>query len=196
MTKVLGINGSLHEGSNSRKVLDLVLEGVAAHGGQTRLIDLRQTTLPLFVPESRDFGPVYRQLRESVLWADAYVLSTPDYHGSMSGAMKNFLDYFWHEFMGKLFGCIVASHEKGLTVQDQLRTIIRQCYGWSLPYGIDVHTKRDFDPDGSLASERLRHRIDMFARDMTVYGSMLHARFLADRAASPPEPSFSHFAKY
>ncbi|MGI0050233.1 MAG: NADPH-dependent FMN reductase, partial [Nitrososphaeraceae archaeon] len=29
-----------------------------------------------------------------VKWADAFILSTPDYHGSMAGSMKNFLDYF------------------------------------------------------------------------------------------------------
>jgi len=37
--------------------------------------------------------------------------------------MKNFLDHFWREFAGKLFATIVASHEKGLTVTDQLRTV-------------------------------------------------------------------------
>ena len=35
---------------------------------------------------------------ELVKWADAFVLATPDYHGSMSGTMKNFLDFFWKEF--------------------------------------------------------------------------------------------------
>jgi NAD(P)H-dependent FMN reductase len=39
-----------------------------------------------------------------VIWADAFVLASPDYHGSMSGVMKNFLDHFWEEFAGKAFG--------------------------------------------------------------------------------------------
>jgi azobenzene reductase len=30
--------------------------------------------------------------------------------------MKNFLDHFWEEFAGKVFGYICTSHEKGLTV--------------------------------------------------------------------------------
>lgn len=196
MTKILGINGSLHEGSHTRLILDLALEGIERHGGQSRLLDLRHTPLPLFTPDARDFGPAYHQLREQVLWADGFILATPDYHGTMSGALKNWLDYFWHEFMGKLFGVIVSSHEKGLTVQDHLRTAIRQCYGWSLPYGLDVHTKRDFEGDGVLTSERLRHRLEMFAHDMVTYGGMLHGQFLADRASAPPVPTFAHFAKY
>ena len=56
----------------------------------------------------------------AINWADAFVLASPDFHGSMSGAMKNFLDYFWEEFAGKTFGYIIASHEKGLTVADQI----------------------------------------------------------------------------
>jgi NAD(P)H-dependent FMN reductase len=77
-----------------------------------------------------------------VKWADAFILATPDYHGSMAGSMKNFLDYFWSEFAGKLFGYICSSHEKGLTVMDQMRTAVRQCYGWSMPYGIYKRRKR------------------------------------------------------
>ena len=53
---------------------------------------------------------------DSVAWADAFVLVSPDYHGSMSSVMKNFLDHFWEEFAGKVFGYICTSHEKGLTV--------------------------------------------------------------------------------
>jgi FMN reductase len=44
-----------------------------------------------------------------VKWADAFILATPDYYGSMSGSIKNFVDYFWSEFAGKLFGYICSS---------------------------------------------------------------------------------------
>ena len=80
-----------------------------------------------------------RVVAEAVQWADVFLLGTPDYHGSMSGAIKNFLDYHWAEFAGKLFGYVCASHEKGLTVMDHLRTAVRRCYGWSLPYGVSIH---------------------------------------------------------
>jgi NAD(P)H-dependent FMN reductase len=69
------------------------------------------------------------EIAELIKKADAFVLTTPDYHQTMSGSLKNFLDYFWSEFKGKTFGYIVGSHEKGLTVMDQMRTAVRQCYG-------------------------------------------------------------------
>jgi hypothetical protein len=57
--------------------------------------------------------------------------------------MKNFLDHFWLEFAGKLFATIVASSEKGLMVTDQLHTVARQCYAWTLPYGLAFSNEVD-----------------------------------------------------
>jgi NAD(P)H-dependent FMN reductase len=92
-----------------------------------------------------------------VNWADAFVLVSLDYHGSMSGSIKNFLDYYWKEFAGKIFGYICTSHEKGLTVLDQMRTAVRQCYGWSLPYSISVNGEIDFNGEGELINSLLEN---------------------------------------
>jgi FMN reductase len=99
--------------------------------------------------------------------------------------MKNFLDYFWHEFAGKLFGTLVASHEKGLTATDQLRTVIRQCYAWSLPYGVSFIETEDVR-DGRIVSERLAQRLEMLERDARVYGQLLARQRRADLAGNEP----------
>src|SRR5690606_13293070 len=118
-------------------------------------------------------------LKERVDRADVFVVGTPDYHGSISSATKNFLDHFWHEFAGKLFATIVASHEKGLTVTDQLRTVARQCYAWTLPYGVSFNANQDLAGD-RVTSEELRKRMAMMARDIRVYGQLLAAQRRAD----------------
>ena len=122
-----------------------------------------------------------RTATESVEWADAFLLASPDYHGSMSGAMKNFLDFYWSEFAGKLFGYVVASHEKGLTVMEHMRTSVRQCYGWSLPYGLSVHGENDFSSSG-LANDQVARRLRMLARDLVVYGALVRGQFQQDLA--------------
>jgi len=96
-------------------------------------LDFAKEPLALYNPDSSHDHPDYSALKARVDAADVVALGTPDYHGSMSSAMKNFLDHFWREFAGKLFVTVVASHEKGLTVTDQLRTVARQCYAWTLP---------------------------------------------------------------
>jgi len=117
---------------------------------------------------------------EDVNWADAFVLASPDYHGSMSGAMKNFLDFYWEEFAGKTFGYICSSHEKGLTVMDQMRTAVRQCYGWSLPYGVSINGEEDFNEMGEIVNTLLVKRLKMLARDLVVYGKLIRGQFLRD----------------
>ena len=113
-------------------------------------------------------------------WADAFVLASPDYHGSMSGVMKNFLDFYWEEFAGKTFGYICSSHEKGLTVMDQMRTAVRQCYGWSLPYGVSVNGEEDFNEEGEIINQLLDKRLKILARDLVVYGTIIREQFLRD----------------
>ncbi len=93
-------------------------------------------------------------------------------HGSMSGILKNFLDHFWKEFAGKTFGIVCASHEKGLTAMDQVRTAIRQCYGWALPYGVSL-SAQDVDENGVIGSEKIVQRLQMLGRDLVVYGSLI-----------------------
>jgi FMN reductase len=111
---------------------------------------------------------------EDVAWADAFVLATPDYHGSMSGALKNFLDYHWKELAGKLFGYLCASHEKGLLPMEQMRVAVRQCYGWSLPYGVSVGG----DEESVLTASEARIR--MLGRDLAVYGKLIRDQFNLD----------------
>src|ERR671934_789465 len=197
--KILGVGSSMRQGSYSTLAVKIVLEIAAKkYGAETRLLDLRQTNLPLYnpadqLPKSNDIQKVV----ESVNWADAFVLASPDYHGSMSGAMKNFLDYFWEEFAGKTFGYIVASHEKGLTVVDQMRKAVRQCYGWSMPYNISINGENDFDSKGTLVNSALAKRIKMLARDLVTYGKLIRGQFLQDVANQKILDTFAaHYRDY
>jgi FMN reductase len=99
--------------------------------------------------------------------------------------MKNFLDHFWHEFAGKLFATMVASHEKGLTVTDQLRTVARQCYAWSLPYGVSFADNQDVK-DGEIVSDAFKKRLEMLTRDVRVYGEILAKQRRSDLQGKDP----------
>lgn len=176
--RVLGIGSSLRDKASSTTALSVALNLASKYGAETRLIDLRQNKLPLYDPGENNSSLEIKKIKDDVTWADALILSTPDYHGSMSGAMKNFLDYFWAEFAGKTFGYICASHEKGLTAMDQMRTVIRQCYGWSMPYGVSITDSEDFT-DGKM-NPKLESRLDMLARDLVVYGNILRQQFVKD----------------
>ncbi len=194
-SRLLGIIGSLGNESLSRAGVTHVLKQAAALGAETRVWDLREEPLPIFNPENRE-NKVFLAGRDHLNWASAVVLGSPDYHGGMSGTMKNCLDHYWKEFAGKLFGYICASHEKGLLPMEQMRVTIRQCYGWSLPYGVTV-TDGDFDfTTGLPANPKIEKRLQMLAYDLTTYGALLHSQFESDRQGTHPDVGFaSHYHK-
>ncbi len=183
--KVLTVVGSTHATSVTRVVISHVTEELRRQGCEVDLLDLYKEPLALFNLETAYGHPGFATLKARVEAADVFVLGTPDYHGSISSALKNFLDHFWHEFAGKLFATIVASHEKGLTVTDQLRTVARQCYAWSLPYGVSFAEKVDV-VEGRIASEAFRARLEMLIRDTRVYGELLARQRRADLAGMDP----------
>lgn len=183
--KVLAVVGSLQQASVTRLVIHRVADRLRAAGCLVDILDFQKEPLALYNPDSAHELPGYPELQARVNNANVIVLGTPDYHGSLSGATKNFLDHFWHEFAGKLFVTIVASHEKGLTVTDQLRTIARQCYAWTLPYGVSVSEDVDVKND-QIVGESLLKRLEMLVRDTRVYGEILARQRRADLQGAEP----------
>jgi NAD(P)H-dependent FMN reductase len=195
--KVLGVGSSMREGSYGTRALKIVLDRMEKLQAETHLLDLRKVKMPTFNPNSSaDSGKRIREVTEEVNWADVFILATPDYHGSMSGPMKNFLDHYWQEFAGKTFCYICTSHEKGLTVMDQMRTAVRQCYGWSLPYGISVNGEEDFNEAGEIVNSFLAKRLRMLARDVIVYGKLIRAQFLQDLSGKESDTFAARYRAY
>ncbi len=182
---VLAVIGSLHRTSASQAIVRLAATQLEAAGVRVDVLDFANEPLPLFNPDTAYAAPGYPALKARVEAADVILIGTPDYHGSLSSATKNFLDHFWREFAGKLFVSLVASYEKGLTVTDQLRTVARQCYAWSLPYGVSFVEGQDFK-NGEIINAAFQARFDMCLRDTRVYGQLLSAQRRADLAATDP----------
>jgi FMN reductase len=183
--RVLAVSGSLARESATRSLLRLIADQLRAEGVQVDLLDLLDEPLALFNPDVAHTGPDYPKWKARVERADVLLLGTPDYHGCISSALKNFLDHFWQEYAGKLFATVVASHDKGLTVSDQLRTLARQCYAWSLPYAVAFSETTDMK-DGKIINDAFRQRVEMLVRDVRVYGQLLACQRRSDLAGREP----------
>ena len=183
----------MRKNSFSTNTLSKVLEIISIkYKTESRFVNLFETQLPIYQPSTKFDNENVKKVTNDVNWANVFVLACPDYHGSMSGTMKNFLDFFWKEFSGKTFGYIVSSHEKGLTVMDQMRTAVRQCYAWSLPYGISINEREDLGSDGKIVNSRLQSRMEMLARDLVVYGRLIYWQFSKDQD-SAEQNTFAHY---
>ena len=176
---VLAVSGSPNRSSATRAVIQNLADQLSAAGVPVDLLDLAEEPLPLFHPESSPEAASFPKLKARVDAADVLLLGTPDYHGSFTGTLKNFLDHFWQEFAGKTFATVVASYDKGLTATDQLRTVARQCYAWSMPYAVTFADQAEVK-DGQIISDAFKQRLEMFARDIRVYGALLAQQRRAD----------------
>ncbi|HEX7966740.1 MAG TPA: NAD(P)H-dependent oxidoreductase [Stellaceae bacterium] len=92
VVKVLGISGSLRKGSYNtaalRAATELLPDGMTLDFG-----DISQ--LPLYNEDVRQAGfpPPAQKLREQIRAADALLFATPEYNYSISGVLKNAIDW-------------------------------------------------------------------------------------------------------
>lgn len=92
---VVGLGGTLREGSTSLGALKRVLQAAEEAGADTEILDLRVLDLPMYVPGKKlgEYGENVEWFLESIRAADALVISTAAYHGTLAGVTKNALDF-------------------------------------------------------------------------------------------------------
>lgn len=166
--------------SHTHTLLDIALSAARDAGARVELLDLREMDLPIYTPGQTTALPAIEELRARVMDAHAVIVGTPEYHGSPSGALKNCFDYLYPEVNGKLISCVVATgNDIGTTSLVALREIIASLHAWTLPYGV-ISSQPDFDSAGHLVNTRIRDRLLRLGRDTTIYGEILHERFMRD----------------
>ena len=170
MVKIVGIGGSLRANSYTQIALQLAAQRVEALGAEVEILDLRQLKLPFCNggKEYPDFPDVQR-LKDTVTNADGIILATPEYHGGVSGVMKNALDLLsFDELSGKVTGLIsVLGGQSNSNALNELRLIIRWVHGWVIPEQIAIGQAWGvFSPEGKLTDEKLSQRFDQFAHSL------------------------------
>jgi NAD(P)H-dependent FMN reductase len=188
MVTVLGICGSLREHSHTRILVKEALAAAARCGARTAILDLRELPLPLFDPDvSYESHPHVVHLLQAVREADCYIVGTPEYHGCMSGGLKNLFDYVYTEISGKLFGiCAATGGSQGVSSLDNLRACLLYCHAWVLPYNVGAYQK-DFDEKGNIINDQVKDRLMRLGRDVAIYGPLLYEQFRRDLLAGQGE---------
>ena len=119
-------------------------------------------------------------LVEAVRISDGVVLVSPGYHGTVSGLVKNALDYVEDlrgdtrpYLEGRAIGCVAAAQgwQAAVTTLTALRSIVHALRGWPTPLGVALNSKHvEFDVDGGCSDatvvDRLRtigHQVVEFA---------------------------------
>jgi len=161
--KILGLSGSYGISSSNGKLLKLALDYAKNQGIEIHNWDHEKHPLPLVGEEGCWEHPHVKQLQELATEMDGYILTSPEYHGTMSGVMKNTLDWLYNKHVGgKAFA--LMSTLGGMTNSNTLnhmRISVRWLGGWCVPQQIAVgKVKNAFSDDGSLVDDELTERME------------------------------------
>lgn len=170
MVKIVGIGGSLRPDSYSQQALKVAIERIEALGAEGEILDLRSLNLP-FCDGGDDYSdyPDVELMTQTVRDADGIILATPEYHGSISGVLKNALDLMgFEEFSGKMTGFIsVLGGQSNSNALNDLRIIMRWVHAWTIPEQVAIgQAWKAFNQQGELVDPDLSKRLDGFAKSM------------------------------
>ena len=190
---IVGIGGSPRASSTSERLAARALELASGWGAETELFDGPFIAgLPLFNPFSPDRTADERRFIAAVRRCDGLIVSTPGYHGSLSGPIKNALDLLEDTarddapyLTDRAFGAIVVAHgwQTGGTTLVTLRSIAHALRAWPTPFGAAFNASTPlFDDAGTLIDPATERQLAMVARqvfDFARYRSFLAADSVA-----------------
>ncbi len=176
---VVGIGGSIREDSQSERALRLVLEGAQGAGAHTIAITGPELVLPFYDPAVPERPEAARRLVEVVKDADGVVLVSPGYHGTVSGLVKNALDYVEDlrddprpYLDGRAVGCVAAAQgwQAAVTTLTALRQIVHALRGWPTPLGAAVNSSEvTFEPDGTSSDPRVTRTLRIIGEQVVQF---------------------------
>ncbi len=177
--KVLSICGSLRPLSSTERALSVALAAAQAAGAQGEPLLLRELDLP-FCDGRQDedsYGGDAVRFRRLVAEADALLVGSPEYHGSLSGPLKNALDLIGpDELRGKMVGLLAtANGEAGaMNTLNHLRHIFRWMEAWVLPNQVSIPKAQEaFDASGNVLRAGLGTELDALGTEVVRYAGLL-----------------------
>ncbi|MBS1795606.1 MAG: NAD(P)H-dependent oxidoreductase [Acidobacteria bacterium] len=173
--KILAFAGSLREHAYTKRVVKVAAAGAEKAGARVDFIDLRDFPMPIYDADLQAAGFDENALKFQRLLSEykGFLICSPEYNGSLSGALKNALDWASRasdEFkMGEVFGGKVVAIMTaspggfgGIRCLGHLRSILSVLGMNVLPSEIAVGKVGEmFDGDGAeMTDERMRHLLE------------------------------------
>ena len=172
--RVLGIGGGMRAGSLCSAALQFALHLAAERGARTVVADVRDLNLPIFndamaVP---DYPASLAWLLYEVRVADAFIICSPTYHGTISGAVKNVLDalnYLRDDrpryLRGKPVGLMALGGIGAANTLTALGHVSRALNGIAAPTVVAI-PEEAFDANNVLQDPAARRRVALMIEEL------------------------------
>lgn len=185
MTSIVAIGGTVRSGSSTHWALQGAVAAARAAGAEMTVFDGDYLlTLPFYGGPGHGAGDG-AGLVEAVRRADGVILATPGYHGTMSGLVKNAIDYLEDlsrderpYLDGRAVGLIATAygHQAAMSSLLSLRTIVHALRGWPTPFGAAVRTSNGlFDHEGTCGDAAIAAQLALVGQQVALGAKRLAA---------------------
>jgi FMN reductase len=179
---VVGIGGSPRTESSSERALRLCLKKAAEAGAETECYSGGALALPMFAPGNGERTPECQRYLTAVSRADGLIIATPGYHGSISGLVKNALDYTEDlredrrpYLDGRPVACIACADgwQGAVNTLIALRSIVHALRGWPTPLGVAINSRSaPFTPEGQCSDPAISTALETATQQVLAFASM------------------------
>ncbi|WP_213979674.1 NAD(P)H-dependent oxidoreductase [Sphingomonas sp. dw_22] len=151
---IVALGGTLRAESTTGRLLAAALSMAEARGARTTLLTGEAIAFPHYEPGNAEGNPAIARYLEALRSADAVIVGSPGYHGTLSGLVKTALDYVELlrgdervYFDGLPVGLIAtaAGWQAAVSTLQALRTITHALRGWPTPMGLAINTAEPGD---------------------------------------------------
>jgi chromate reductase, NAD(P)H dehydrogenase (quinone) len=173
-TKILAFSGSTREDSLNKKLLKEACKIAQQQGAVVKVVDLRDYSLPFYNGDleiSNGMPENGKKLRRLMIESDALLIASPEYNASISGVLKNVIDWASRSedgkpskeaFKGKKIGLLSISPGQGGGARglEHLRAILNNVGAEVLKDQVAVPNAYEaFNSDGSLKNPALQDKL-------------------------------------
>ncbi len=178
---IVGLGGSGNPSGSTERVLRKALDAAEAAGAETLYFDGKALDMPMYSyggERTEQANALINALRR----ADGIIIASPGYHGTVSGLIKNALDYVEDMarddrvyFEGRAVGLIAVAagwQATGSTLAT-LRSITHALRGWPTPMAVAINSAGPvFADDGSVIDASIATQLEVLASQVVEFARM------------------------
>jgi NAD(P)H-dependent FMN reductase len=173
--KVAIIVGSVRKGRQTPKAAAYLSSQLKQHEkiSEVEYLDVAEYNFPVMEERNaylKDKPKGMDDFSAKLQAADAIVIVSPEYNGSMPGALKNTLDYFYAELSKKPIGLLTVSSGNlgGINVHHDLQKYILHIKAYAVPMKyLLTHIDKAFDDRGNPVDEFFIKSTGLFIKELT-----------------------------
>jgi len=172
--KILAFAGSTRIDSFNKKLVKIAAAGAMENGADVTIIDLRDYPMPLYdedLERQQGLTPNARKLKDVMLSHQGFLISSPEYNSTISGVLKNTIDWVSRPvegeeplacFKDRVAGIMSASPGAlgGLRGLVHVRAILENIRVIVIPDQIAVAKAHEvFNADGTLKEKKQEEQV-------------------------------------